>query len=271
MLCPYCSSDIKGSSSIKQCPVCKTMHHLECWEYNKGCAVSDCPENHQKHHNSVDIGNVPFSRIKEMLKGKNETGKSGKTSDKTLRIDDEFTESPEIRFENEFRGRYNERAKLAFRRKILMFSSLFFFFSVLVLAGYFGITKLYTYFNSEEYKITLFVNNWKKSWETKDIFKFKEFLDEEYQYIESDSKPVSYDERVKKIAATFDNYKFIKLKFTDIRITFDSLSATYANVTFTQEYKSDKKEETGKKRLRLYRGSDGGNKWKIFREYYDPE
>lgn len=271
MLCPYCSSDIKESSSVKQCPACKTFYHLECWEKNKGCSSRNCRENPLYNENVIDVGNIPVSEVKKMLKEKKDFTENNTQFTNKLNDDIGDSEKPENEFENEFRLKYNYRAKLAFRRKILIFSSLFFFLIVLLFAGYFGFKKLNAYLNSEEYKITLFVNNWKKSWETKDIFKFKEFLDKEYQYIEKDSKPVSYDERVKKIAATFDSYKFINLKFTDIRITLDSSSASYANVAFNQEYISDKKKESGKKRLRLYRSSDEGNKWKIFREYYDPE
>ena len=68
---------------------------------------------------------------------------------------------------------------------------------------------------------------------------------------------------------SFDNYKNIKIHISGIKINYDSTDANYANVIFKQSYVSDKKEESGKKTLRLYKGVETDNNWKIFREYFE--
>ena len=76
-------------------------------------------------------------------------------------------------------------------------------------------------------------------------------------------------ERMKRINYTFENYKFIKIYISDIKVIHDSASSGYTNVTFEQSYISDVVKESGKKTLRLYKGIETGNKWKIFREYFE--
>lgn len=44
--CPFCMSEIKEGDTVKICPVCGTPHHAACWEKNKGCTTSGCPEKH---------------------------------------------------------------------------------------------------------------------------------------------------------------------------------------------------------------------------------
>ncbi|MCX6160190.1 MAG: hypothetical protein NTV87_02470 [Ignavibacteriae bacterium] len=113
-----------------------------------------------------------------------------------------------------------------------------------------------------------------------DIFKYKALLDKDYLYYDKDNHAVTQEERIKRIAYTFENYKFIKIHVSNIRITIDTASqkssAQYANVIFDQSYVSDKKEESGKKTLRLYRGEETIWKWKktiwkwkIYREYFE--
>lgn len=41
-ICPYCRAEIKGSDHIQICSLCKTPHHLDCWQENKGCTVYGC-------------------------------------------------------------------------------------------------------------------------------------------------------------------------------------------------------------------------------------
>jgi hypothetical protein len=40
--CPYCQFVIKSNSDSVRCPVCKTPHHKECWEENRGCTTFAC-------------------------------------------------------------------------------------------------------------------------------------------------------------------------------------------------------------------------------------
>lgn len=50
VICPYCGtpsdSPVSGSISGRRtgvCPSCRTPHHLECWDANRGCTTLGCP------------------------------------------------------------------------------------------------------------------------------------------------------------------------------------------------------------------------------------
>jgi len=40
--CPYCRFGLEQGVSVIACPVCKAVHHDDCWEENGGCAVALC-------------------------------------------------------------------------------------------------------------------------------------------------------------------------------------------------------------------------------------
>jgi hypothetical protein len=40
--CPYCRFGLEEGVSVIACPVCKAVHHDDCWEENGGCAVALC-------------------------------------------------------------------------------------------------------------------------------------------------------------------------------------------------------------------------------------
>jgi Prokaryotic RING finger family 1 len=40
--CPYCRFGLEEGVGIIACPVCKAVHHDDCWEENGGCAVALC-------------------------------------------------------------------------------------------------------------------------------------------------------------------------------------------------------------------------------------
>jgi hypothetical protein len=40
--CVYCHTQIKTESIVVRCPVCRTIHHPECWKDGGGCAVFGC-------------------------------------------------------------------------------------------------------------------------------------------------------------------------------------------------------------------------------------
>lgn len=41
-LCPYCRCNILDSELYQVCNSCKTPHHQDCWEENKGCTIYGC-------------------------------------------------------------------------------------------------------------------------------------------------------------------------------------------------------------------------------------
>lgn len=40
--CPYCRFPLKDSNEVVQCPACASLHHADCWNDNRGCAVVAC-------------------------------------------------------------------------------------------------------------------------------------------------------------------------------------------------------------------------------------
>ena len=113
------------------------------------------------------------------------------------------------------------------------------------------------------------MKTWESAWESKDIFRYRELLDKDYQYIDKGGKVVSYDERVKRVTKSFESVKKISVKVNDIKIQYDTVAKSYVNVKFNQTFTADKKEEKGIKTLRLFKSEETKNQWKVFREYYE--
>jgi hypothetical protein len=40
--CVYCHTPIKTENVVVRCPICRTIHHPECWKDGGGCAVFGC-------------------------------------------------------------------------------------------------------------------------------------------------------------------------------------------------------------------------------------
>ena len=40
--CEVCGKPFDADTAIVRCDTCKTLHHLDCWQYNRGCAVYAC-------------------------------------------------------------------------------------------------------------------------------------------------------------------------------------------------------------------------------------
>ena len=40
--CPYCGEPLKYSADIARCSICRTPHHLACWEQHESCSVRGC-------------------------------------------------------------------------------------------------------------------------------------------------------------------------------------------------------------------------------------
>ncbi len=63
--CPYCRETVEESEGMA-CPECKTPHHHDCWDENKGCTVFGCikaPADEQKIAvNSAEVLPPPLPR-----------------------------------------------------------------------------------------------------------------------------------------------------------------------------------------------------------------
>ncbi len=40
--CVYCHVPIKTETLVVRCPMCRTIHHPECWKEGRGCGVFGC-------------------------------------------------------------------------------------------------------------------------------------------------------------------------------------------------------------------------------------
>lgn len=281
MNCPYCQTNIKENADKIICPSCHTPHHRECWEENGGCTTYSCQENPNTKSKPVDIGNQTIGDIQRMLKEEKKNAETfecpkckkyieeGSLFCKYCGAGTDSKLSDKERFEEEFQRRYREAVKLKRKRFIITFTSVSVLAILIFTSIYFAFTKYISYYNSEERQIKSLLKDWEISWEGKDINKYREVLDKDYIYYDKDGKAVKLEDKIKRMQWTFENYKKIKLQISEIEIVMDSTSLNYANVSFKQVYISDKKEETGKKTLRLYKGQENENKWKIFREYFE--
>ncbi|MBS1515012.1 MAG: zinc-ribbon domain-containing protein [Bacteroidetes bacterium] len=279
-ICPYCQSKIKDDLDVIVCPLCGTPHHKECYEENGGCTTYGCKNNPGTIKNErVDVGGLTVAGARELVvqqkfiqcpnceREVEENSNYCKYCGYNLvegKFDDEET------FDEEFKRKYGEKKNLARNTFLLKSAGWTFLFLFVVTISYFAISKISDYYNSVDYQIKETVYDWKDAWEEKNIDKFKSFmLASDYEYYGKDGKMKNYSERVTDIKGTFEKYKFIKLHFSDFKIYKDSTSTNDLKVTFRQSYVSDKYEEIGVKTLRLFRGKETGDKWKIYREIMD--
>lgn len=281
MVCPYCQTNIKNSADVIICSSCKTPHHKECWEENKGCTVFGCDKNPNTGNKGIDIGDETIDSVKKIIEqGKKKQIPCPKCNALIpegslycsycgFAFKEENKTKAKEEFEKEFRKRYKE--KTDFKKKHILITSVSITLIVILIftSLFITIAKLNNYFNSDDYQVRNFLEEWRESWEKKDIAKYKSFLDKDYLYVDKDGKTYNLNERIKRINYTFENYKFIKIHISSIQIQPDTTSSNYKNVTFQQSYVSDAMEESGKKTLRLYKGNDKGDRWKIFREYFE--
>lgn len=53
--CPICCTPFAEADEIKICPDCRTPHHVECWDDNRGCSTYGCGSaRHEETHESSD-------------------------------------------------------------------------------------------------------------------------------------------------------------------------------------------------------------------------
>lgn len=286
MVCPYCKNIIKGKDEKVVCFRCEALHHKKCWDEHKGCSTDDCYENPNIKYQAENVGNKTLSEIKYEIavqkKHNTEEGKCpqcGKDFDKTLQKyfycgydekTEKVTNEPKEEFHEEYENRLKEKTSFKNQRHLILFTSIGLVSLLIILSAIFSYIRLNDYYKSENYKVDLFLKEWTNAWESKDIFKYRELLDKDYQYIEKNGKPIGYDERVKRMTKSFDTYKNISVKVLAVKIEkSDSSKSNYINVKFNQTYTADKKEEKGVKTLRLYRSEETKMQWKVFREYFE--
>lgn len=286
---PYCQSKIKQGADFIVCSYCGTPHHKECWDENSGCTTYGCinnPNTEKKIEvSSQNVGDETIESIRESINPPpppitklikcrkcNSDIEENSTycmycgyNQKEIKSDTAKEE-----FEKEYKKRYKEKYSITRKRLFITIGSFIFLLSSISFLFYLTVTKVNDHFSSDEYKIKNTVYNWIDAWEDEDIDKLQTFLTSDYEYYGKDGKKVDYKEKMKRLETSFKNYKNIEITHSDFKIIDDS--TTTANdkiVQFKENYKSDKFQESGLKTLRLYKGGETNNEWKIYREFFD--
>lgn len=289
MLCPYCQTNIKNKTEAVYCEICNTPHHKDCYQENGGCTTYGCrknpnfsdvlnyePQMSDVPDTAMDVGHLTVTDLKDLL---NKPCINCNTQiDKNFDICPYCNKSQSEKetksgFDDELKRKYREKV-IEKRKKIIPAVISITILSILLGIVLFSTLKYFNgYFNSEEYKIRIFINDWRKSLESKDIESYKTFLDKDYVYIPKSGTEIKRDERIKKIDNLFKSANSINIKFSDIKVLVDTIDVEYANVSFKYDFTTiklpnkEKSTETSNKTLRLFRSKDTGFEWKIFREY----
>jgi len=280
--CPFCQSNIKSDNEVHYCKECGTPHHYECWEENGGCTTYGCGQNPVSAKVHVDVGNMTVKQLQELKDKFNFTPEkyclfcNGKIEFDSVYCkhcgNKVVTNLPKVHsqdFVNEYEERYKEKLRKKRIKYTAITTSVVITLLFIFLTVYLSYSLIYKYFNSEEYKVKRFLNKWEDAWESKDLNKYKFYLDSDYQYIDKSGEVVNREERIKRISASFRSFAKVELRLINVEIQFDSSDLNYVNIKFQQRYISDKINEEGIKTLRLYRGKDTGNEWKVYREWFE--
>lgn len=103
------------------------------------------------------------------------------------------------------------------------------------------------------------IDEWKSSWENKDIEKYLSFYIDDYSSKYFNNHELWKNDRKKRI----ENKSSIEIKITDLNITFNIEKNETANIKFIQNYKSEKYSDEVVKIIVLIKENFS---WKIFSE-----
>lgn len=270
--CPYCQTPIKNESEAIVCSQCYTPHHPECWDENNGCTSFGC-SNNKSSATGINVGDLTPQEA-ELLTVTTPASSTLINCTKCDGLIDEnsvyckfcgskiSTENDSSDFLDEFQNRYKQKVSFNRRRNFLAIFSTVVLVTVIVIATLITINKLETILTPEYPEQEFFLNNWLRTWESKDIKGMSEFMTVDYQYKGPDNKTSNKTQKLRRLEWTFENYKFIDIKVSDVIYSVDS---TTALIEFNQEYESDKYSERGRKKLYLKLSDDN---WKIYREEF---
>jgi ketosteroid isomerase-like protein len=287
--CPYCQSKIKDSSGFIICSQCGTPHHKECWEENGGCTTYGCTNNPTSgikfNLPPENIGERTIDEVRDELRKdkirsircpacKNEIEENSiycKFCGYNLR-EKKFDKAKQ-EFYEVYKNKYKAKLSSVRKRFFLTLISVTLLIICLGTVSYFAIEKVSEILNSPDNQVKNLINDWQDAWENKDSKKISVLLAEDYTYEGKDKKNIRKQERLRSLEMTFNNYQFIEIGISNLKITEDPDSTGHMNAVFLQNYRSDKYSDTGNKILKL-RKSTGSplkqeTKWEIYREYFE--
>ncbi len=289
-ICPYCQSRIKSDSESVICIACHIPHHKECYDFNGGCTTYGCINNPNRE-NEVAIedndSEINSDALRDHLIPPPVTITPSPppeplfvktiTCPKCRRENDEhsvFCKHCGYALQNSYRHPPLPPPDIPVKKRaseklpvIMMISGLL-LLAALTFTGYYIYKNIDQHFKSVDYTVEKTIDDWISTWEKKDIVKYRTFLTDDYEYIDPDGKTVNLADRMKRLEWTFQNYKNIKIKISDIKIYKDSDTTSDLKVVFKQNYDSDQYKAIGTKTLRLYRANPS-DKWRIYREFFE--
>lgn len=144
------------------------------------------------------------------------------------------------------------------KNKIIYFYFLLFYFTTPVLLS-----------QISNEQINSFISNWKNYWETKDIYKIDYLLTSDYEYYDINSEKRNKTERLKYIKNLFKENGNINYEFGKITYDKKSSNSNDVKIVFEEIVKGANLSDSSIVTLRLFKGKETKNNWKIYREIHD--
>ena len=287
--CPYCQSPLKKNADVIICSVCGTPHHRECWEENNGCTTYGCalnPTTEEKvelPEDAVDVGDQTVESIRESLsRPAQELLIECPNCNNKIEVqatyckhcgynvkEDKFDEASSD-FENDYKRRYKDKVSVTRKRFYLTLTSIGILLISFGFLGYMSVKKLNEYFSSDQYLLRSTIDTWIEARRDKSIDEMKSLMTDDYEYIGKDGKRQDLKERLKRAEQIYKNSQEVTIGISDFNVVNDTTTTPNdKKVTFFENFKAGKISEKGNKTLRLYKGAETDEQWKIYREIFE--
>lgn len=287
--CPYCQSPLKKNADVIICSVCGAPHHKECWEENNGCTTYGCalnPTTEEKvvlPEDAIDVGDQTVESIRESLSrpaqdmfidcpncSKRIEAQATYCKHCGYNVKENKFDEAVSEFENDYKRRYKDKLSVSRKRLYMTLASIGILLISFGILGYMSVKKLNQYFSSDQYLLRNTIDTWIEARRDKNIDRMKSFMTDDYEYYGKDGKRQDLKERIKRVEQIFKNSPEVTIGISDFSIINDTTTTPNdKKVTFFENFKAGKISEKGNKTLRLYKGSETDEQWKIYREIFE--
>jgi hypothetical protein len=285
-ICPYCQSPLKKNADAVICSSCGTPHHKECWEENRGCTTYGCAlnptteESFDLPEEAVDVGDQTLEAIRESLErqGVEPSIDCPNCSQKIeslatyckhcgFNVKDNKFDDATADFEKDYKKRYKDKVSITRNRFYITMASFMILLITFGVLGVLTVKRLNEYFASDQYIIKSTIDSWIEARREKNIENIKSFLTDDYEYYGKDGKKQDLKERLRRMEQIYKNDPDITIGISDFTMVNDTtVTPNDKRVTFFENFKAGKITERGKKTVRLYKGAETDERWKIYRE-----
>ena len=290
-ICPYCQSPLKKNADAIICSACGTPHHRECWEENKGCTTYGCKMNpttedtFEVPEEAVDIGDQTLESIRESLSRQGvESFIDCPNCEKRIEasatyckfcgfnVKENKFDDASSDFEKDYKRRYRDKLDVTRKRFYLTVASITIIVISFGILGFMTVKKLNEYFASDQYIIKSTIDAWVEARREKDIVRIREFLTDDYEYFGKDGKKQDLNERLKRLEQIYKTDPEITIGISAFNMPADStITPNNKQAIFYENFKAGKISEKGTKTLRLYKGPETDEQWKIYREVFESQ